>query len=331
MTDGTARRSIGRRIAIGVLALLAAAGLGLWLWKPWMPAVQLAEPGPTGQRVARDGLLGNFYPAPARIPGPGVLLLGGSEGGLGRGGTALAKGLQAAGFSVLHLSYFRGPGQPRALRHAPLETFDRALAWLSRQPGVDGTRLAVVGSSKGAEAALLIATRHPELRATVAAMPSSVVWPGVDWEYRFGSGEGSSWSAGARPVPFLPYGDFDFAKGIRSRYENGLARLARHPEAIIPIEKARGALLLVCGEADALWPACPMARQITARAASNGRPNVRLLAYPQAGHAVFGMPLPAGSPARARLGRTGGTAEGNGAAREDAWPKVVAFIREQTT
>lgn len=315
------------KVSLGICVLVAAAGIGLWMWKPWMPPVQLVDPGASARRVAEEGLLGNFHPGAGAGARPGLLLLGGSEGGLGSGGSAQARALQAAGFSVLHLSYFRGPGQPRVLEQAPLETFDRALAWLARQPGVDRERLGVVGSSKGAEAALLIATRHPELKAVVAGMPSSVVWPGVDWEYGFGSGDGSSWSLGGRPLEHLPYGVFDFGKGTGSLYQTGLARAARHPGAAIPVERARAPLLLVCGEADALWPSCPMARQVAARAAARRGPRVTLLAYQDAGHAVFGTPVARSDPRRGRLGaRTGGSPEGNAAAREDGWPKAVAFL-----
>jgi hypothetical protein len=216
------------------------------------------------------------------------------------------------------------------LENAPLESFDRALAWLARQPSVDPSRLAVVGASKGAEAALLIATRHPELRAVVAGMPSSVVWAGVDWEHGFGAGDASSWFLSGKPLEHLPYGGFKFATGIRSRYDSGLEQLARHPGAIIPIERARAPVLLICGEADALWPACPMARQVAARASRLSGPKVKVLAYEDAGHAVFGTPVPGDDPRHDRLGKTGGSPDGNAAARNDGWPQVVAFLRKST-
>lgn len=315
------------KAGLSLFVLTIVFGIGVWLWKPWMPPARLVDPGPTAVRVEHDGLLGNYYPAAASKPQPGILLLGGSEGGLGSAGSLKARSLQLAGYSVLHLSYFRGPGQSRVLENAPLEVFDRALNWLSRQPGVDSSRLAVIGSSKGAEAALLISTRHPNLRAVVAGMPSSVVWPGVDWEYGFGAGEGSSWSLGGRPMPYLPYGDFEFKTGIRSLYESGLAQLASHPNAVIAIERARSPVLLICGEDDSLWPSCPMARQVAARAAKLGGPKVELLAYRDAGHAVFGTPVSKDDPKRENLGRSGGSPEGNAFARDDGWPKVIAFLR----
>jgi dienelactone hydrolase len=313
-----------------VFAVVVALGICLWVWKPWAPPIQLADPRPSGWRVAKEGILGNYYPAAGDGSHAGILLLGGSEGGLGSGGAATARALQAAGFSVLQLSYFRAPGQARVLEEAPLEVFDSGLAWLARQPAVDPSRLAIVGASKGAEAALLVATRRRDLRAVVAGMPSSVVWAGVDWEHGFGAGEASSWSERGKPLEHLPYGDFNFSTGIRSRYDNGLARLARHMSAIIPIERARTSVLLVCGEADALWPSCPMARQVAIRASNLGGPKVKVLAYKDAGHAVFGAPLARDNPNRSNLGKTGGSHEGNAAAREDAWPKVVEFLKKST-
>jgi dienelactone hydrolase len=234
--------------------------------------------------------------------------------------------LQEEGFTVLQLAYYRAPGQSRHLRNVPIETFASALRWLARQPDADPERAAVVGVSKGAEAALILATRHPELDAVVAASPSSVVWPAISW---LGSPD-SSWTERGRRMPALPFGGPGPSFDIKSRYDNGLERLARHPEAVIPVERAAAPILLVCGEADNLWPSCPMARQVRDRARKHGRPAVTLLAYADAGHSVMGQPWPAGSPAFERLGRAGGTNGGNNAARADSWPRIVAFLKAAT-
>lgn len=302
-------------------ALIAAALLGLAapaLAQPsFMPPVQVTDPAPDGRRVEADGLLGNYYPAKAK--GPAILLLGGSEGGLGIGAARQAQALQAAGFSVLHLSYYRAPGQPEVLALVPLELFDRALGWLGKQPEVDPKRLGVIGGSKGAEAALLVAARRPDLRAIVAGMPSSVVWPGISWT---GAETRSTWSAGGKPLPALAYGGFTPGGTIEAIYTAGLASLPQRPETRIPVERIKAAILLVCGEADTLWPSCPMARHITAKV-----PSAQLLAYKDAGHAVFGPPLAPDNPGLRSLAQLGGTVDGNNNARADGWPKVVAFLR----
>jgi hypothetical protein len=128
-------------------------------------------PGETGRRITEDGLLANYFPA--RLKSAALLTLTGSVGGLTMNDAAIA--LQSEGFSVLHLAYFRGPGQNPNAELIPLEYFAAALTWLRRQPEVDPDRVGIVGVSKGAEAALVVSVRHPVLKAIVAALPSSVV------------------------------------------------------------------------------------------------------------------------------------------------------------
>lgn len=322
----------GTRVAIGVLLLFACAaafralaptGYGL-------PEIEVAAPGPTGLRVEADGLFGNYHPAAGEGQHPAVLLLGGSEGGLSRGVQQMALALQREGFSVLQLGYFGVPGTPDSLQRIPLEVFDRGLAWLAAQPGVDGRRLSVVGASKGAEAALLTATRHAGLRAIVAGMPTSVVWKGIDWR-RGGQSRQSSWTSRGVELATMPFTAWRPAAGVISVYRGveDPARRAMAERAAIPIERARAAVLLVCGEAETMWPACPMSRALATRAAQRGGPPVEVLAYRDAGHLVFGPPVPRDHPFHGKLALYGGTIEGNAAARADSWPRVVAFLRQR--
>lgn len=320
---------------LGVVAalLLLFGGVFAWmvLFKPNRPA-EVVDAGPTGRRVVEGDLFANYYPAaaPAGAPArrrPAILLLGGSEGGLFRDVKAMALGLQAEGFNVLQLGYFNLPGKPSRLEWVPLEQFRHGLDWLKARPEVDPAALGLVGGSKGAEAALLVAVRRPDVKAVVLGMPSSVAWDGLSARsYLFGGV--SSWSEGGKPLPSLAYGKAGAdAKAMLPRFDNALATLARHPDAAIPVERYAGRLLLICGEKDSLWPSCPMARALAARAVAAGRPAPQLLAYPEAGHGVLGMPLPANDPALAKWTRLGGTAEGNAAARADNWPKLVAFLK----
>jgi len=250
---------------LGLLVVLTLAAGAFWYFKPWQPAIELSDPGPTGERITDDGLLANYFAGTGEGPRPAILLLGGSEGGIGTGMTSRAKDLQKLGFSVLSLSYFRGPGQNDKLELIPLEYFDKAIVWLKEKEGVDPERLAVFGGSKGAEAALVIASRHPELKAVIAGMPSNVVWAGVDWN--FGQTD-SSWSEGGKPVPHLPYGEFSWGKDIAAMYRDSLKQLSKYPDAVIKIENSTAPVLLICGEEDTLWPSCQMARSVRKRAQS---------------------------------------------------------------
>ena len=313
-------------VAVGVLVLLAACAAAWFMSRPPPPA-KVYEPGPSGRRVTDAGLFANYFPAVGNGRRPGILLLGGSEGGLARDLLRQASLLQREGFNVLHVAYHSAPGKPATLTNVPLEGFRRGLDWLKAQREVDPASLGVVGYSKGAEAALLIATRYPGIKAVVAGMPSSVAWDGLD-PFSILAGMDSSWSEGGREVPSLGYGWYDGERGLYAVFEDGLATLAAHPDTVIPVERFRGRLLLVCGGKDELWPSCPMADQILARATRMGRPATRLLRYPEAGHGVMGAPGAATDPDIRAFSKLGGTTEANAAARADSWPKIVAYLKE---
>lgn len=94
-------------------------------------------------------------------------------------------GADLAGLDTIH-SVFRKPlleTQPNLIE-MPLERVERGLRWLRDHPRVaarDG-RVAIVGASKGAELALVLATTFPDLVGPVVAYtPSSVVWAGIDF------------------------------------------------------------------------------------------------------------------------------------------------------
>ncbi|WP_300378142.1 acyl-CoA thioester hydrolase/BAAT C-terminal domain-containing protein [Henriciella sp.] len=274
------------------------------------------------------GLIANYYPAARDKAGPGLLMLGGSEGGLNPAVSREAQALRDQGISVLQLSFYRAEGQPQNLEMVPLETFDRGLDWLKARGEVDADRIGIYGTSKGAEAALITATRHTEIAAIVAMVPSSVSWQGINWAFD-GRPADASWSLGGAPYPALPYGAFDYETGLYSLYANGLKAVEEHPEAVIAIEKTQAPVLLICGSADALWPSCPMSETIAARAKERNGPDVTILSYPDAGHGAGGMPAGKLDPATAGEALDwGGTRRTNYAANRESWPQVVSFLTD---
>lgn len=100
----------------------------------------------------------------------GVLVLGGSSG---RVNIPRARLFAQAGAHALALQWFGGTGQSLGICELPLETFIDATDLLTSK-GCD--RIIVVGTSKGAEAALLASTIDQRIKAVVAISPTSVVW-----------------------------------------------------------------------------------------------------------------------------------------------------------
>lgn len=279
--------------------------------------------------LREPGLIANFYPATTTdAPGPAVLMFGGSEGGLSEGVARDAEALRAEGFSVLQLSFYRSEGQEQNLELIPLERFDRGLDWLLARAEVDPDRVGIFGTSKGAEAALIMASRRPEIDAVVAIVPSSVSWAGINWDFD-GREPEASWSLDGEAYPALPYGAFDYQTGVYSLYANGLKAVGEHEEAVIAVEESEAPMLLICGGLDALWPSCPMAEAIEARAEAMGGSEVTVLAYPDAGHGAGGLPPETLDPEAADEPLDwGGTRRANRAAQADNWPKTVEFLKE---
>jgi dienelactone hydrolase len=89
---------------------------------------------------------------------------------------AFAERFAEAGIAAMAFTYRHfgdSTGQPRQLLSIKrqLADWDAAIAHVKARPDVDGTRIAVWGSSFGGGHAIIVASRHPELRAAVSQCP----------------------------------------------------------------------------------------------------------------------------------------------------------------
>jgi Dipeptidyl aminopeptidases/acylaminoacyl-peptidases len=114
-------------------------------------------------------LFGWFIPAP-HGPAAAVALLHG-WGGNAEMMLPLAPRLHRAGYAVLLFdARCHGRSDPDSFASLPrfAEDLEHALDWLAQQPAVDPTRLAALGHSVGAGAALLAASRSHRLAAVIS-------------------------------------------------------------------------------------------------------------------------------------------------------------------
>ncbi len=267
--------------------------------------------------VREGGLVANLWLPAGEGPFPGVLLLGGSGGGIDWQ-DHVGEQLAGRGFVALALAYFGLPSLADELERIPLEYVEHGLTYLRLDRRVDVERIGVVGVSKGGELALLVASKRPELRAVVAFVPSGLVWQTV----ASGFPSTSSWSYRGAEVAFVPYGSVDQPRAIADFYTAGIEQAT--PEtlaaATIPVERVNGPILLLSGHDDNLWPSTGLCERIVARLAEHdfGHP-VEHRAYDGAGHLI----------SRVRdddVTRRGGTDEGNRRAQVDARDRMLAFL-----
>jgi dienelactone hydrolase len=297
------------------LTIATATGLAPGLARAQEPAQKIV--------ATPAGLVGELHLPAGPGRAPGLLILGGSEGGHGPA-YHFAQVFAARGFASLGLAYFGDPGVPATLENLPLEYFTRAIDWLCAQPGVDPKRIGIFGGSKGGEAALLVAARDSRIKAVVAGVPSSVAWQGYNPANL--ANPGPSWTEGGKPIPYAPYDRSAPFRGLLDLYQRSLAKAP--PEAVIPVERINGPVLLVSARDDQIWPCAAMGDAVIARLdKAKFRYAHTNLAYANAGHAGFGEPLAPGTVVPpAILAQAGGTSEGNLAMRADAWPKMLAFL-----
>ncbi len=269
--------------------------------------------------VRDNGLVGVLVVPDTDKTYPGVLRIGGAEGGVS---TSDADTIAAGGYAVLALAYFGTENLPVDLEEVPLEYFGKAIEWMKHSTFVDSKRLGIVGVSRGSILALMLPTIYDDFAAVVALAPSHVVWQSsyLDWN-RYA--EKSSLSYHGQPLPFVPY---DFSNESASAgcnqegncaamYDFSLGQVERVEESLIPVERIAAPILLVSGEEDTLWPATRMSSLIVQRLADRKFSyEVRDIAYANAGHCAMNNCY------------GGGTPVGNQLAREELRREVMEFL-----
>jgi dienelactone hydrolase len=223
-----------------------------------------------------------------------------------------ARLLAAHGYPTLALAYFAEPGLPAQLKNIPLEYFIEALRILRKQPGVDPHHVLVDGDSRGSEAALLLGADFPNLiNGVVAGSPSAVVHGSFP---TFGK---PAWTLHGHPLPWA----------VPAVSANPAA-LAGSP-ALIPVEKIRGPVMLVCGGLDDVWISCPYQQMIVKRLRTHHfRYPVTALSYQQAGHYV-GDIIAYFSVTAAYYQGSGGSLQANQEAVAQAHAQLMRFLASQ--
>lgn len=267
--------------------------------------------------VEGTGFVADFYYNRDLTNNLCILFLGGSEGGKPPG--RLAKAFAERGYPTLALAYFKEKGLPETLQSIPLEYFDKPLDWLKHNEGTRRADVVVVGASRGAELALLLASIKPEINAVIALSPSSVVWFGLPKELPILPC--SSWTLSGKPIPFMPYdarknivpGDM---RAIFKNIEDSLTHKDEVEKASIKVEQIHGPVLLASGHDDTICPAEEMGNAICSRLKEKGfKYKYEHLKYKDAGHTMDERWM------------MGGTFEGNEKARIDLTEKIFGFLK----
>jgi dienelactone hydrolase len=295
------------------------------------------------RNIREAGVIGVFARNSSSGAQPAVVVLGGSEGGLFTARWA-APILASHGYSVLGLGYFQGDEPslsdlPINLEHIPLEVLSRARAWLAQQPGVDASRIALVGVSKGAELALVGAVTFPWVTAVAAFAPTHVVWEGIPPSSNPNRAASSSWTFHGRPLPYVRWSRSAEERGSVIRAATGSSRLAEaHWESLvefagdverarIQIESSTAAVFVAAGIDDGLWPAAFSAEELRRRLARRGGDSSSVFEIHPTGHQVLGSGWGPTTQFQRLTGRLqGGNARLDAEAQRVIWPAFLKFL-----
>lgn len=245
------------------------------------------------------------------------------------------------GFTGLSIPYTRREGLPKLPEEINLEYFEKALEWLQNQPEVDPDKIIVMGASRNAELALVIASIFPEIvGGVVAYAPSSVSWSNTVLPYNSNNLK-PSWKYQETDIPYIP---MDKISGNDSNkietldyWKNGLAKTDFVAQAAIKAENINGPILLFSGRDDSVWPSTFMADMIEERVNQhNYKHPFQSIKYENAGHLISSNPEMSSDIRTGKMNidgkdyeyEFGGTKEGDDKAKKDAAIRLMEFIEK---
>ncbi|NQX78088.1 MAG: alpha/beta hydrolase fold domain-containing protein [Gilvibacter sp.] len=305
--------------------LLLGLGIVGFLVGGYFTADALLFDGVKARPIQQNGLWANYFAQDSDQAKTTVILIGG-----GQWGDYWAQYLAQNNMNGLSLPYSGVGDLPQLPEDIALEYFEKALDWLIAQPDVDPDRIVVMGASRNAELALVVASKFPN---RVSGVVAYTVLPYNSDELK------PSWTFKGQAIPFVPMekiqGGSQEQLDLLGYWNAGLAK-PEAAEAAIAVEQIGGPVLLISGIEDQVWPSASMADTIAARLQKNNfKHAVKNLQFEAAGHLISTNPdqKSAQMHGQMRLGdkmytyNQGGTPEGDLKAKQAAREELLLFLR----
>lgn len=259
-------RRLVRWTIYGLIALISLLALNTWYVVTSFDTETL--PDRYGQVDAQLYL----EPSTTGHAKPLLVLLGGAEGGNAWTRSrwkAQRDRFLAQGYAVLAIGYFGLPNTPEKLDRIGIEGIHAAIVRAAQNPEINRDCVAVLGGSRGAELALLLGSRYPDIRTVVALSPSSAVFVS-----HTDAMVTSAFAFEGQPLPFVPMLWSATPELILGDIGGVMRKLVGNQPAMdaaaIPVEQINGPLLLVSAAQDEMWPSREMSDAMMARLNRSG-------------------------------------------------------------
>ena len=323
---------------VAVVAVLALVVAGLRAYNAnKYPIAQMEASGgasavehPQSDRVRKisgDYLNGfHFLPAEGAPESRGVVVVyGGSEGSPDY---ARAETLAQDGYEVLSLYFFGQDNQRPTLAEVPLEQLEEVTGYIEEHVA-DPSPVTVIGTSKGAEFAALLAAKGFAVDNVVAFVPAHYSYSGLD----FSTGKDlPSFTLRGEAVPFASFRQSGVLTGLkmfgrmiaaypvsyRPTYEGAAA--SADDAARIELGGFGGNAVFFGAGDDQMWQS-----DVAARALAEQSPHAEAHVYEDAGHIFF-----EDSDAQQNGWQImfGGTQEANRRAHDESWQVLRERLAE---
>jgi uncharacterized protein len=198
---------------------------------------------------------------------PLIVGLGGSEGGNAWTSDYWRKirdQFIEKGYAFLALGYFGCKGTPVTLNKIAIEDVYNAIRIASGNKQVNKKKIALIGGSRGADLALLIASYFKDIDCVVSIVGSSAVFPGHTSHFTT-----SCWVYQNKELPFVPVNDeavpFLMKRDLRGTFEAMLKDTLSVEKASIKVEKINGPVFFLSATKDEVCPSTTMAEMMTDR------------------------------------------------------------------
>jgi len=287
------------------------------------------------RKIKENGFQAEFFAAEGIENKPTIILIGG-----GQWGNYWGREFAAKGYVGLSLPYYGREGLPKLMEEIPLEYFENAIIWLTKQPEVNRNGIILMGASRNAELSLTIAAIFPELvNGVIAYAPSSVVWSNTVLPFSSDIIK-PTWTYNGEDIPYIPMEKISGTNSPKIEtlpyWKNGLENIEQYEQAEIQVEKIGGPILLFSGKEDKIWPSSLMSNMIEKRIRENDfKHSFDNIQYEDAGHLISrsAQTISDGRTGRMNLNgknyefEFGGTVEGDLSAITDSKEKVLSFIQ----
>lgn len=202
---------------------------------------------------------------------PLIVGLGGSEGGNAWTSSYWQKTRDQfikKGYAFLAIGYFGCPNTPKILDKIAIDDIYNAIIAANKNKKINPKKIAVIGGSRGADLALLIATYYKDISCVIGMSTTHAVFPGHTQEFT-----SSCWTYEGKELPFIPVNEaavpFLMKGDLKGTFEAMLQDKIAEEKAIILVEKIKGSILLLSGTKDEIIPAVDMGNNMMQRLKSN--------------------------------------------------------------